>query len=123
MRYTEYASGSILQHAFHLYRRNNLTRSQQAFSHRILGMKPSYYSCMVTRDRQPSKRVLETLLMVTKTILGTFLGNPHFRQPYAENLNQAYEELESLVERVNVEITILDLMKQTDAEMDELGVS
>jgi len=123
MRYSEYASGSILQHAFHLYRRNNLVRSQQAFSHRILGMKPSYYSCMVTRNRQPSKRVLETLRMVTKTIMGTFVGNPHFRQPYAENLNQAYEELQELIERVNVEISILDLMKQTDEEMNELELS
>ncbi len=118
MRYTEYASGSILQHAFHLYRRNNLTRSQKSFSHSILGMKPSYYSCMVTRDRQPSKRVLETLRVVTKTIMATFLGNPHFGQPYAENLNQAYEELEGLVQRVNVELSFVEVMDQLEAEAD-----
>ncbi len=46
MRYNEYAGDHILRDAFHLYRRNNITRSQTAFSRRILGMKPSYYSCM-----------------------------------------------------------------------------
>lgn len=119
MRYTEYAGGSILQDAFHLYRRNNLTRSQHSFSRSILGMKPSYYSCMVTRDRQPSRRVLETLRMVTKTIMGTFLGNPHFGQPYAENLNQAYEELHKLVERVNVELSFAEVMDEIEAEVGQ----
>jgi hypothetical protein len=116
MRYNNYASGNILRDAFHLYRRNNLTRSQQAFSRSILGMGPSYYSCMVTRSRQPSSRVLETLLSVTKTIMGTFLGNPHFRQPYAENLNQAYDQLEQLVERINVELSFVEVMDQLEAE-------
>ena len=119
MRYTEYAGGNLLQDAFHLYRRNHITRSQQAFSHSVLGMKPSYYSCMVTRDRQPSKRVMETPRMVTKTIMGTFLGNPHFGQPYAKNLNQAYEEMQQLVERINVELSFVEVMDQLDAEMDE----
>lgn len=32
-------------------------------------------------------------MTVTKTIIGMFIANPHFRQPYAENLNQAYDEL------------------------------
>ena len=119
MRYTEYASGSILQHAFHLYRRNNLVRSQTAFSHKILGRKPSYYSCMLTRNRQPSRRVLETLMTVTKTIMATFLGNPHFGQPYAENLNQAYEELQELVERINVELNFVDAMDEVEAEVGQ----
>jgi len=104
MRYNEYAGDHILQDAFHTYRRNHITRSQTAFSKRILGRKPSYYSCMLTRNRQPSRRVLETLLSVTKTIMSTFLGNPHFRQPYAESLNQAYDQLAQLVERINVEL-------------------
>ncbi len=107
MRYNEYADGSILQDAFHIYRRNNITRSQTAFSRRILGMKPSYYSCMVSRRRQPSVRVLETLLSVTTTIMGTFLGNPHFRQPYAENLNAAYDELDQLIAKVRMEINFI----------------
>jgi hypothetical protein len=78
MRYNEYAGDHILRvrDAFHLYRRNNTTKSQTAFSRRILGMQPSYYSCALTRNRQPSRRVLETLLSVTKTIMGTFGGNP-----------------------------------------------
>jgi hypothetical protein len=119
MRYTEYASGSILQDAFHLYRRSNLTRSQKSFSSSILGMKPSYYSCMVTRNRQPSQRVLETLRMVTKTIMATFLGNPHFGQPYAENLNDAYEELQQLVERVNIELSFVEVMDEIEAEVGQ----
>lgn len=123
MRYNEYAGGNILQDAFHIYRKNNLTRSQQAFSRSILGMKPSYYSCMVTRNRQPSSDVLQTLMNVTKTILATFLGNPHFRQPYAANLNQAYDQLEQLVERIGVELSFLQAVDQLADQMNDLGVS
>lgn len=118
MRYNEYAGDHILRDAFHLYRRNNITKSQTAFSRRILGMKPSYYSCMLTRNRQPSRRVLETLLSVTKTIMGTFLGNPHFRQPYAANLNQAYDQLEQLVERINVELNFVDVMQELEIDAE-----
>ena len=121
MRYNEYAGDHILRDAFHLYRRNNLTVSQTAFSRKILGMKPSYLSCMVARNRQPSRRVLETLMTVTKTILATFLGNPHFRQAYAVNLNQAYDQLEHLVERINVELNFVEVMDQLEAEAD--GIS
>lgn len=118
MRYTEYAGDNILRDAFHLYRRNNLTRSQQAFSRRILGMGPSYYSCMIARNRQPSRRVLETLLSVTKTIMGTFVGNPHFRQPYAEHLNRAYDQLEQLVAQINVEMHFVEVMDDLQAIED-----
>lgn len=111
MRYEEFNSSSILQDAFHIYRRNNLVRSQAVFSRRILGCEPSYYSCMTARDRRPSRRVLETLLTVTKTILGTFLGNPHFRKPYAENLNQAYEQLEQLVSTISVELSLSQVVE------------
>jgi hypothetical protein len=58
---------------------------------------------------------METLRMVTKTIMGTFLGNPHFGQPYAKNLNQAYEEMQELVERINVELSFIEVMDQLDA--------
>ena len=116
MRYNEFDASSILQDAFNVYRRNSLVRSQTAFSHSILGRKPAYYSCMIARDRQPSRRVLETLRTVTKTIMATFLGNPHFGQPYAENLNRAYDELEHLVERVNVELSFAEAMDEIQAE-------
>ena len=76
---------------------------------------------MVTRNRQPSLRVLETLQMVTKTIMATFLGNPHFGQPYAENLNQAYEELQELVERVGVELSFAQAVDQLSDEMDDVA--
>jgi hypothetical protein len=112
MRYTDYASNSILQDAFHVYRRNNLVRSQSAFSNRILGRQPSYYSCMIARNRQPSRRVLETLQTVTKTIMATFLGNRHFGKPYAENLNRAYAELEQLVEQISVEMAFPQAVEQ-----------
>lgn len=107
MRYIEIKPSYILVDAFQLYRRMNLTRSQEAFSRHILGMKPSYYSCMVSRGRQPSVRVLETLISVTTTIMGTFLGNPHFRQPYAENLNTAYDQLDGLIAKVRMEINFI----------------
>jgi hypothetical protein len=49
------------------------------------------------------------------------LGNPHFGQPYAENLNQAYEELQELVERVNVEISFVEAVGQLKADVDGVG--
>jgi len=106
MRYSEINQTQLLQDAFHCYRRNNLVISQRSFSRRILGQAPSYYSSMVTRNRKPSRHVLQTLLNVTKTILATFLGNPHFGKPYAVNLNHAYEELESIVEQASVQLDI-----------------
>ena len=114
MRYNEYDTSSILQDAFHVYRRNNLVRSQAVFSRRILGRRPSYYSCMVSRGRRPSPIVLDTLQSVTKTILATFLGNPHFGKPYAMNLNQAYEELQQLVGRISIELLLPEAVDQLD---------
>lgn len=114
MRYTEYAEPNLLQDAFHCYRRNNLVRSQRAFSRRILGKPHSYYSCMMARQRRPSKRVLETLLNVTKTIMASFIGNPHFGKSYAVNLNHAYEELEDLAQRIAVQLEIPLTLEQLD---------
>ena len=122
MRYHDYNSSNLLQDAFSVYRSNNLVRSQAAFSHRILGRKSSYYSSMIARNRRPSQRVLETLMNVTKTIMATFLGNPHFGKLYAENLNRAYEELQKLVERISVEISFLQAVDQLADQMDDLGV-
>ena len=112
MRYAEFAGPSLLQDAFNTYRRNNITRSQRAFSHRILGQAPSYYSCMVNRNRQPSRTVLETLLNVTKTLLASFIGNPHFGKSYAKNLNQAHAELEVLAETISAELELKQLMDE-----------
>ncbi|WP_299153690.1 hypothetical protein [uncultured Tateyamaria sp.] len=106
MRYSEINQTQLLQDAFHCYRRNNLVISQRSFSRRILGKPPSYYSSMIARNRKPSRHVLQTLLSVTKTILATFIGNPHFGKPYAVNLNHAYEELEAIVEQVSVQLDI-----------------
>jgi hypothetical protein len=112
MRYTEYAEPNLLKTAFDCYRRNNLVISQRAFSRRILGKPPSYYSCMITRNRQPSSTVLETLLSVTKTILASFIGNPHYGKSYAVNLNHAYEELQDLVERITIELELINVAKE-----------
>lgn len=100
MRYSDFAYMNLLQDAYHCYRRNNLIRSQATFSRRILGQKPSYYSSMIARDRTPSHRVMETLLNVTKTILATFIANPHFGKSYAENLNNAYKDLKDLTQKI-----------------------
>lgn len=108
MRYDEINPAAILIEAFTVYRRINMVRSQEAFSRDILGMKPSYYSCMVSRQRKPSPRVLETLISVTTTVMGTFLGNPHFRQPHAPSLNNAYNELDELVKKVRLEIHYIE---------------
>jgi hypothetical protein len=104
-----------LKTAFDCYRRNNLVISQRSFSRRILGKPPSYYSCMITRNRTPSPAVLETLLAVTKTILASFIGNPHFGKSYAVNLNHAHEELQDLIERVTIELELMNVPKELDA--------
>ena len=113
MRYTEFAQANLLQTAYECYRRNGLVISQRAFSRRILGKPPSYYSCMITRNRTPSTAVLETLLSVTKTILASFIGNPHFGKSYAANLNHAHEELQDLVERVTIELELMSAAHNT----------
>ena len=79
-----------------------------------LGKPPSYYSCMITRNRQPSASVLENLLSVTKTILATFIGNPHYGKSFAVNLNHAHEELQGLVERVTIELELMNVAKELE---------
>ncbi len=106
MRYADYAEPNLLQDAFDCYRRNNLVISQRAFSRRILGQAPSYYSSMINRNRKPSRTVQQTLLTLTKTIMATFIGNPHFGKPYAVNLNAAYNDLEALVQQISVQLDI-----------------
>jgi hypothetical protein len=69
---------------------------------------------MINRNRKPSRHVLQTLLNVTKTILATFLGNPHFGKPYAVNLNHAYEELEGIVEQISVQMDIGCVVEQLE---------
>ena len=123
MRYADYAEPNLLQDAFHCYRHNNLVRSQTSFSHRILGQQPSYYSCMMTRNRTPSRRVFETLLNVTKTILATFIGNPHFGKSYAVNLNRAYDELEELAHRVAVQLEMPMIAERAGNPNDLIGRS
>lgn len=79
-----------------------------------LGKPPSYYCCMITRNRQPSASVLENLLSVTKTILATFIGNPHYGKSYAENLNHAHKELHDLIERVTVELDLMNVARELE---------
>jgi len=55
--------------------------------------------------------VLQTLLNVTKTILATFLGNPHCGKPYAVNLNRAYEELEQLTGVIAVQLDLGNVVR------------
>lgn len=66
---------------------------------------------MMTRNRRPSVTVLETLLAVTKTILASFIGNPHFGKSYSVNLNHAHEELQDLVERITIELELMNAVQ------------
>ena len=71
---------------------------------------------MITRNRTPSTAVLETLLSVTKTILASFIGNPHYGKSYAVNLNHAHGELQDLVERIiTIELELINVAKELDA--------
>ncbi|WP_193743565.1 hypothetical protein [Tateyamaria sp. ANG-S1] len=44
-------------------------------------------------------------------ILASFIGNPHFGKSYAANLNHAHEELQDLVERVTIELELLNVVQ------------
>jgi hypothetical protein len=66
---------------------------------------------MITRNRKPSRKVLETLLSVTKTIIATFIGNPHLHKPYAVRLNAAYKELEELIAVLAVEMELENVVE------------
>jgi hypothetical protein len=50
--------------------------------------------------------MFQALLSMTKTILATSIGNPHFGKSYAVNLIHAYEELGDVVEQNRVQIDI-----------------
>lgn len=56
-------------------------------------------------------KVLETLLSVTKTIIATFIGNPHLHKPYAQRLNTAYKELEELIGVIAVEMDLENVVE------------
>jgi hypothetical protein len=100
MRYSE-ITPRVLERAYWTYRGVGLVKSQTEFSQSILGRRPAYYSCMVSRGRLPSRRVLTQLRETTKTIMASFLGNPHFGKRYANRLNTAYGDLEALVRMLN----------------------
>ena len=100
MRYSE-ITPRVLERAYWTYRPIGFVQNQVEFSTRILGRRPAYYSCMVSRGRTPSPRVLRQLRETTKTIMASFLGNPHFGKRYANHLNTAYGDLEALVHILN----------------------
>ena len=115
MEYSE-ITPRLLERAYWIYRRAGIVSSQTDFSQNILGRRPAYYSCMVTRSRRPGRRVLTQLREVTKTIMGTFLGNPHFGQPHAKNLNAAYADYETLIGLINEAIALWDPVDDTVAD-------
>lgn len=42
------------------------------------------------------------------------IGNPNFCKSYAVNLNHAHEELQDLVERVTVELELMNVAKELE---------
>lgn len=114
MRYAEFAVAGLLQEAYQTYSRNNLVTSQGAFSRRVLGQKNSYYSSMVARDRRPSRKVLAALQRVTKALAASFQANPHFGKHYAVNLNQAFEELDGLIRRIEAKLEVQPVGEDLD---------
>ena len=45
----------------------------------------------------------------------SLIGNPHLDKSYAVNLNDAHEELQDLVERVAIELELMNVAKELDA--------
>ncbi|MEJ6405107.1 hypothetical protein [Yoonia sp. 2307UL14-13] len=48
-------------------------------------------------------------------ILARFIGNPHLGKSYAVNLNHAHEEPQDLVERVTIELELINFAKELDS--------
>ena len=44
----------------------------------------------------------------------SLIGNPYFGKSCAVNLNHAYEELQDLVERVEIELELINVAKGLD---------
>ncbi|PYG25094.1 hypothetical protein [Pelagimonas varians] len=114
MRYAEITKPNLLQDAFYTYRRNNLANSEGAFSQCVLGQRPNYYSSMMARGRRPSLKVMKALLDTTMLITDRLFANPHYGQPYAMALNQAYEELEQLSQDIAVKLELQVVADQWD---------
>ena len=64
--------------------------------------------------RARTLRIVEPLLSAAKTILASFFGNPQYGKSYAVNLNHAHEELQDLVERVTIELELMNVAKELE---------
>lgn len=106
MKHFEVGQIQLLHEAYGCYRDNNLISSQKAFSVRILGQAPSYYSSMGARNRTPSRSVIKALLGTTMTIMAALRENPNFGKPYAQNLNSAHSELAALAQRLSAHVEL-----------------
>ncbi len=42
------------------------------------------------------------------------IGNPHFGKSYAVNLNQAHDQLQELIERVTMELELMNVAKELE---------
>ena len=97
---------TTLETAYLVFLNAKIINSQAEFSTRILGMKPSYYSCMKARGRIPTRGVLERLLNHTKQLLASFEDNPHLGKSHAFHLNQAHQRLTKLAGRIEEELLL-----------------
>lgn len=52
--------------------------------------------------------------LCTKTIPANFIGNPLLGKSYAVNLNHAYKELRDLVERITIELELMNMAKELE---------
>lgn len=100
---------TLLELAFRIYFEEGLVKSQQEFSTRILGMGPSYFSCMRARKRTPASAVLERLLKQTRLFLVSCERNPYFGKTYSIRLNQTYDRLDGLADTLEDELLIWEI--------------
>ena len=49
-----------------------------------------------------------------KTIIATFIGNPHLPKPYAARLNAAYKELENLITVLAVKMELSNVVETVE---------
>ncbi|MEP2980684.1 MAG: hypothetical protein ABJO86_14425 [Lentilitoribacter sp.] len=96
----------LLELAYEVFLKCKIVNSQSVFSTFVLKMKPSYYSCMRARNRKPNQIVFDRILNAAKFYHRALELNKHFNKPYAERLNQTHEDLDTLINTIEAEVTL-----------------
>lgn len=101
------ANLQLLELSYEIFLKTRIVDNQSEFSTHVLKMKPSYFSCMRTRNRSPKKAVILRILNAARFYHGALELNKHFGKPEAETLNKTHRHLEGLINTIEMEVISL----------------